>query len=107
MSDLDRLIEAVEAGDLTHDGSAYRSLGDGWLHVFDAMNGSLDAAKALHDALLPGWDYRIETGRRDVKARVSQTHLLSYYDPSSADTPARAWILAILRATQETQNDRA
>ena len=54
MDNLGKLIEAVEAGKLDHDGGAYRLFGDKWLHVFDAMNGSLDAAMALHESLLPG-----------------------------------------------------
>lgn len=116
MTDLDRLIEAVDAGDAPWRDIAAMSYDCGpqiqpWRRtVGEAYNGSLDAAKALHDAMLPGWDYRIETGRRDIKARVSQPHLLTYNDPSSAETPARAWLLAVLRAyraTQETQNDRA
>ncbi len=60
MSDaLDKLIEAVEAGtvDATEGPSVFNSsLGDIWDECAAlAYHGSLDAAMALHEALLPGW----------------------------------------------------
>ena len=79
MTDLDRLIASVAAGD---DAYIYRYEYDGVAidhkhagNVRAAYFGGLDAAKALHDALLPGWWW--------VKP------------------DARAWLLAILRAYRE------
>ena len=57
---------------------------------------SLDAAKALHEALLPGWYYNIAPGfahvfpHHDNGDQEAQTGL--------HDTPSRAWLLAILEA---------
>jgi hypothetical protein len=58
----------------------------------EAYNGSLDAAKALHEAVLPGCKW----GVGDVWSGV---YWDGYYlhEPSD-DNPARAWLLAILRA---------
>lgn len=120
MTDLDRLIEAVEVGlpsptnwrnfmalageDV--DGTPFTIL------AHRAYHGSLDAAHRLHDALLPGWDWLVrkngwcslhspdfesvtwEAGdhvRTDVLAGVSVV-------VSDVADPARAWLLAILRA---------
>lgn len=104
---LDKLIEAAEGGEaLPMDGGAYRLFGDGWLHVFDAYNGSLDAAKALHEALLPGWwvqhighnlagwGVRLET----KGVSLPESCLL----PRHA-CPARAWLLSILKAYRAQQ----
>lgn len=115
---LRKLIEAVEAGDsfgiiplgqkalAPHDYSYMQ--GD---LVCNAFNGSLDAAKAMHEALLPGWcvsdlsqngmragnpwgcvieDWDIAAAESRVKRR--------YFSGYDHDTPARAWLLAILRA---------
>ena len=54
------LIEAVESGhDDEVDGLACALFhGSGQCRdVVSAYHGSLDAAKALHEALLPGWDW--------------------------------------------------
>lgn len=62
--------------------------------ALDAFNGSLDAAKALHEAVLPGWDYRIcrLNGGLTVHAEVGPEVF------QFADDPARAWLIAILKA---------
>ena len=103
------LIEAVAAG--RDDSEKWRpALGD---HAFDGMtafHGSLDAAKRLHDALLPGW--RV--------GQIGQAHAAPEDTPDSwrvwivapdylestvqseaeCTSPARAWLLAILRALE-------
>lgn len=100
------LIEAVERGhlskmtslsvtDIWPDRDDYLMLGEA---VWRASNGSLDAAKALHEALTPYPDvdiqYRLFGGLCDV----------TIYDvPGGSVTAtstnlARAWLLAILRA---------
>lgn len=105
MTDLDRLIEAVEAGNSEWDATFLDRAEDDAplsLAVLGAWLGSLDAAKRLHDALLPGphSDTFITLGfsggaiihgstdgqRPDIEASLLGTN------------PARAWLLAILRA---------
>lgn len=99
MSDLDRLIEAVEAGHKMDTVISARGCLDlhQRRHLLKAADGSLDAAKALHEALLPGWDSRLEL-RRQSKAWVSQPMAVTWWNPASSDIPARAWLLAILKA---------
>ena len=111
MTDLDRLIEAVEAGAATDDHfAAVWSPNDlrAWQVNQVAMvayNGSLDAALRLHEALLPGWVVEnlgnavIDgTGGWNVRI-VSPDYLETYlHATANAGTPARAWLLAILRA---------
>ena len=64
-----------------------------------AYNGSLDAAKALHEAVLPGWGYAVSP----QYARVVDPIPL-YGSPNkskdaiNADNPARAWLIALLKA---------
>ena len=63
-----------------------------------ACNGSLDAAKALHDALLPGWFPGLSqnTITKNWCAWV-QTDKRAHISVFGRD-PARAWLIAILRA---------
>jgi hypothetical protein len=107
MSDLDKLIAAVDAGgdvDRSLPWSLALGVGSG-MTARDAYRGSLDAALRLHDALLPGWDVdlemrplgpTIESGLSDVSVYVpySDYHCIS----GCHKQPARAWLLAILRA---------
>jgi hypothetical protein len=83
----------------------------------DAYNGSLDAAKALHESVLPGWVVYemgwwpcIPVRLNQPKARFTlwQTHVDSQGErwhgsgdkraSGECDTPARAWLLAIIEA---------
>ena len=73
----------------------------------NAYSGSLDAAKALHEALLPGWPYTIEnvTGQT-CRAWTNKSRNLRR--PGFSDRgpcPARAWLLAILRALYAQEPD--
>ena len=120
MTDLDKLIAAVEAGTATDDaiGSVFSPNDIPSWHLNqlarNAFDGSLDAALRLHEALLPGWVARHTWGGPLVKlptaAPIPYTHVFrprmsEEDDPlgeSSSgyrgDNPARAWLLAILRA---------
>lgn len=104
-TDLDRLIEAVEAGDLSavnnNLGTMYSGLGNYWpwdwiSKVNSAFRGSLDAAIALCEALLPGWEWGRLNGRMFVEQGDS---VFSARDPN----PARALLLATLRAYRSTR----
>ena len=100
------LIEAVEAG--TADSGHFMTVfvwrdklglkANGAI-VWDAYNGSLDAAKALHEALLPGimW-VRSPNGQFCLFDRNAEE--VSYSFEKDSNT-ARAWLLAILRAKEE------
>ena len=68
-----------------------------------AASGSLDAAKALHEAVLPGWDWEVAS---PDAAAVFSGHRIS--GPSFLDvsqSSARAWLLATLRALHSMEPD--
>lgn len=98
--DLRKLIEAVECGDLA---SVNRVLGElfaadhslPWSVISNANSayrGSVDAAIALCEALLPGWKWAVYGD--------GHAHLWLQLNTADGDasTPARALLLAVLRA---------
>lgn len=96
---LDNLIKAVEAGEWDHDAAAkwlWMKPGQhyGWAH--DAFSGSLDAAKALHDALLPGWWAAL---RHSTRPKATVGYVDRVFEGQD-DLLSRAWLLAILKAKQ-------
>lgn len=97
MTDLDKLIDAVEGEDIDSamplSDEQFRLLRV-WSYIYNAYNGSLDAAKALHEALLPGWDW----GRDPNGYNWVSMHTNEIGCADNGDTPARAWLLAILKA---------
>ena len=107
MTDLEKLIAAVEAGTASADdfGATFPHAHHfEHTHAWGAYEGSLDAAKRLHDALLPGWIYNLApsfchvfpaTDNGDQDASTGQS-----------DQPARAWLLAILRGYLPKPNKR-
>lgn len=109
MTDLDKLIEAVEAGNPEWDADFMDGLID-WdmnprpaILVLNAWNGSLNAAKRLHDALLPGWGWDLcDDGEAKVFEYTSSDDSAPFDDYIGVcrDNPARAWLLAILRAVK-------
>ena len=71
---------------------------------------SLDAAKALHDAVLPNWKFMIteETNGR-FTARVTDVDWMYCLNHlAKAKTPAAAWVSAILKAkgARQTSGER-
>jgi hypothetical protein len=105
---LRELKAKVEAGVWEANTPPLRGLWSTFSHdeVYAAFNGSLNAAKALHDAVLPGWDAEVILKSRRVT--VFDGHMFEGFDRASsgvADTPARAWLLAVLAAliSQEEQ----
>lgn len=65
-----------------------------WL-AFNAFHGSLDAAKALHEAVLPGWEYGYDGSIAWVKMPGLRT---SYRHDAMNGHTARAWLIAIIKA---------
>lgn len=115
---LRQLIEAVESGalepDVPHAGFEWKQVS----HLLTAYHGSLDAAKALHDALLPGLSVRItdsgpeydHVGRWYVKLnwehmdwQTGFTAAGPFGFPAQSETPARAWLISILKAYEAQQ----
>lgn len=78
-----------------------------WNEVYLAFNGSLDAAKALHEAVLPEWGWLINGFRSWVTVwaegdRTSDAN----FNATCINNPARAWLLAILSALIAMEPDR-
>lgn len=68
-------------------------------NVFLAYSGSLDAAKALHEAVLTGWGWHCGAyGARVWEYPGTAVPQRKRQDVEMHDNPARAWLLAILRA---------
>ena len=104
--DLKALHDKVAAGDEPNQDEFRKVLG--W-HVDQrhqravlAFGGSLDAAKALHDAVLPGWGW--ETSHL-LKAQVYHMECYSPIFGAQLNNPARAWLLAILAALIQMEVD--
>lgn len=78
--------------------------------ILPSVHGSLDAAKALHDAVLPGWHVD-QMGERDggwrvVLGRHDGSVKRNYPDGIVKDNPARAWLIAILNALISEQENQ-
>jgi hypothetical protein len=110
-ADLDKLIAAVEAGEAgAVDDAACAQFCDAGLcrDAFNAFRGSLDAAKALHVALLgdgsistPGYYSCVWlSGKASVWDVISGASFHAEITGRECHevSPARAWLLAILRA---------
>jgi len=104
---LDRLIEAVGRGDDTAVQSIAKGISSAAIDegrywpshdAMKAYRGSLDAAMALHEALLPGWGWARLNDRMAVELAGS---IYSARGPC----PARAWLIAILRAYRAAQRE--
>lgn len=95
LESLKTLLEKVEAGADWHfdEFDPDEILPSPWL---DAFHGSLDAAKALHDEVLPEWSYGVCNDNAGV-APLTSSSIMEH--PVHVDgNPARAWLIAILRA---------
>lgn len=112
---LTRLADAVEAGTLPRPlpFPVYQAA-----MVISAYNGSLDAAKALHEAVLPGWGVTSLCQLWDVtpsgeyigigndwaiELHHSNGDVQSHEACATASDPARAWLLAIIRALAQVR----
>lgn len=105
MKGLDNLIEAVESGTLTDIGQEWRLAAmprEWWEPIVKSNSGSLDAAKALHEALLPEWDWHINA--RFHFAKVFRG--TEVFEGISLHNPARALLLATLKAYRTTQETK-
>lgn len=95
------LIEAVEGGewwgDLPRPAELHTDL------CWKAFSGSLDAAKSLHEAMLPGWVARPQIGGVGAGVRVWHCTVEDWetgdeIEVNNMPDPARAWLLAVLKA---------
>jgi hypothetical protein len=61
-----------------------------------AYHGSIDAAKALHDAVLPGFKWKLSRSNATAYPFNAPSTGSGFY--GMAENPARAWLIAILEA---------
>ena len=96
---LDELIEAVDACEdkITFKIPTYlRYLRH---KIFFSSEGDLDTTKTLHDILVPGWKWVVSEDSAVLFKKQSDDGVQV---SASADTPARAWLIAMLKAYRET-----
>ncbi len=96
---LDKLIEAVEAGEWIAPIDIFPNHAT-HMAAYRAYNGSLDAAKALHDALHPGVRVEIFGPVEGHPVRAPWGVTLPGIDTEFGPDLARAWLLAILKKKQ-------
>ena len=108
------LLAKVEAGDIIFadveccfmqkDTTQYPVAVDYVIHSF---RGSLDAAKALHEAVLDGffWDAK-HIIRDGVRAHQYFVRRAANCHWSEDRCPARAWLIAIIKALIEQEDDQ-
>jgi hypothetical protein len=100
----DYRIEAAsksEWADLRITGLKQADLSEYASEFLRAYHGSPDAAKALHEAVLPGWDV-LNIGQDDCYGWIVGVKKIDggagVWWGRNWNNPARAWLLAILRA---------
>ena len=115
MNNLLELAERVEAGEYVANGQETLSieisnqkalqLSSNYIDViFSALDGSLDAAKALHDAVLPGYPFFLCTVDKGFTCKL-YPNTPARTVTGTALTPAAAWVAAILRAKATENNN--
>lgn len=119
MTDLLKLAERIEAGELHGpfirmvccELSRYTSRDITRRVMGGALNGSLDEAKRLHDAVLPGWSYEIMRCSHVISTvsawdEAADMNTVPAAKGSTQSNPAAAWVAALLRAKSvENNND--
>lgn len=110
---LEALLEKVRAGEL-YDFTDFALLArhplSGALRMEKAglaYRGHLDAAKALHDAVFPDWSYllgHVKTGKPAAIIYCDYESDLNEDCYIESETPARAWLIAIIKAFIEQEH---
>ena len=96
LKELKAKVEAGKLHDIASDTVSDAGLGDfEWAFDDIAEARSLDATLALHEAVLPGWFVQVKLWTAMNGGAVA--YVGNDFVASAAD-PARAWLLAILRA---------
>jgi hypothetical protein len=96
------LLAKVEAGEWHNDGTSWL-FGNDWPNVHGAFHGSLDAAKALHEAVLPEWHINLTFDFCSVFPSGNDGEQLAHTGQCN-ENPARAWLIAILKALIAGEN---
>lgn len=102
------LIEAVEAGtQFRYDGMEEALSVEQFESMSGAFNGQLDAANDLHDALFHEAEWAsISYSKRYAEESAVEITTSTGTWRSVSENPARAWLLAILRAYLSQQESK-
>ena len=92
------LRDNIAAGEATHGDFTSHDFGEYWHEAHKAYEGSLNAAKMLHEEMLPDWEWRLRTNRAWVWRGIEVWGGEEIEDADLIGNPARAWLLAILDA---------
>ncbi|MEO9648806.1 MAG: hypothetical protein ABJ360_22470 [Roseobacter sp.] len=104
MTDLKKLLEVVEVGGKPgNDGTLYRIFGNHWLHAWNILEGigGLTEAHRLHVSLLHERVVKNETWSKRYGGTIQligDHGRVVGQGSSEDDDPARAWLIAILKA---------
>lgn len=77
--------------------------------MLSAFDGSLDAALALHEAVLPGWEWGVTCNKEQSGGPAAFVAEWGDYQngfEATNDTPARAWLIVILKALIAMETDQ-
>ncbi|GGF73517.1 hypothetical protein SAMN05216376_111144 [Mameliella alba] len=101
------LLAKVKAGKAVSAHDASRIWPNGYAHAVNASLGSLDAAEALHEAVLPDWDWDIFNRGGISQAMLDLDRgddLKPIIKTGCCEAPSVAWLIAIVEAEiwQET-----
>ena len=101
--ELEALLAKIEGGNVTMI-QFHEALQRDGLNATSAYNGSLDAAKALHDAALPEWaTWSVDHSVFGYEFSLMKGHLFA--SGCSKEGPARAWLIAIIKALIAKEGD--
>jgi hypothetical protein len=98
---LTELAAKVEAGEWSSRRQLATDAGFDLEAIIDAVrayHGSLDAANALHEAVLPGWHWSMESEDKICAVYKNPMNDDGHAHLGKSPIPARAWLLAIIRA---------
>lgn len=102
---INALIEAVSGGAISTS-LIEEAMDTSWeaVMVLASFDGEMDASLCLLGHLLPGWSWKVESHKSMSIAWVGrQDEMLFCLHESSFETPARALLLATLKAWKETR----
>ena len=112
MTRLEALIDLrdkVKAGEFPRWVVAAKAIGlnqdDRHIKAYQSFHGSLDAALALHEAVLPEWSVEVFNLSGEVVLRKNRPVDTAYGEALRSGLVARAWLIAILESLIAQERD--
>lgn len=95
---LEALRDDINAGKPFTVGMYMGAFPKGYSLAYKADRGSLDAARALHEEVLPEWDWSLHGGCQAILRKGSADYDDEVVVEGLHQVSARAWLLSILSA---------